>query len=74
MMARTSENPDRNFSADGDAEKKDFEALRDTLNHPEPALPFSEAAQARVGKMIRDAASGVRAPVRLLRGKRDRKL
>jgi len=53
-MARTPENPDRNFSADGDAED-DFESLRRMLDRSEPALPFNEAAKVRFGKIISGA-------------------
>ena len=53
-MARALENPDRDFSADGDAEQN-FEGLRYALNHSEPALPFNEAAKVRIGKVISDA-------------------
>ena len=65
-MARTLENPDRNFSANGEAE--DFEGLRRALDNCEPALPFNEAAKARFGKLISDAVlpSRVRAPLRRL--------
>ena len=71
-MARAPQNPDRNFSANGDAEEN-FEGLRDALDHREPALPFNEAALVRIGKVIGDAVlpSCVRAPVRRLGGKRD---
>ena len=64
-MARALENPDRNFSADGDAEDS-FETLRLALAHSGPALPFNEAAQVRIGKAISDAVlpSRVRAPLR----------
>ena len=64
-MARALENPDRNFSADGDAEG--FEGLRRAFNS-EPALPFNEASQARIGKVIADAVlpSRVHAPLRRL--------
>jgi hypothetical protein len=69
-MARAPENPDRNFSADGDT-KENFEALRYALDRSEPALPFNQAAQVRIGKTISDAVlpSRVRAPVRRLSGK-----
>jgi hypothetical protein len=50
-MARALENPDRNFSADGDAEEN-FESLRYALDHSKPALPFNEAARVRFGKVI----------------------
>jgi hypothetical protein len=71
-MAHARENPDRNFSADGEAEES-FEALRDMFDHSEPALPFNEAAKVRIGKMISDAVlpSCIRAPARRLAGKRD---
>jgi len=66
-MARALENPDRNFSADGDPEDS-FESLRYALANSEPALPFNEASQARIGKVIADAVlpSRVRAPLRRL--------
>jgi hypothetical protein len=48
-MARAPENPDRNFSADGDAEDN-FESLRRMLDRSEPALPFNEAAKVRLAK------------------------
>jgi hypothetical protein len=66
-MARSLDNPDRNFSADGDPEDS-FESLRCALANSEPALPFNEAAKARIGKVISDAVlpSRVRAPVRRL--------
>ncbi len=65
-MARALQNPDRNFSADGDAE--DFEGLRRALDNSEPALPFNEAARTRIGKLISDAVlpSRVRTPMRRL--------
>jgi hypothetical protein len=64
-MARAPENPDRNFSADGDAEE-DFAALRHTLDLGKPALPYNEAAKLRFGKVITDAVlpARVRPPVR----------
>jgi hypothetical protein len=70
-MARSLENPDRNFSADGNADET-LEALRDALHHTEPALPFNEAAKVRIGKVIGDAVlpSCLRAPVRRLGVKR----
>jgi len=49
-MARALENPDRNFSADGEAE--DFERLRQEIKDSKPALPFNEAARVRFGKVI----------------------
>jgi hypothetical protein len=49
-MARIPENPDRNFSANGDVE--DFERLKKEIEGTSPALPYNEAAQARVGKVI----------------------
>ena len=65
-MARAPNNPDRNFSANGDVE--DFEGLRRALGDTQPALPFNEAARTRIGKLIADAVlpSRVRAPVRRL--------
>ena len=64
-MARAPENPDRNFSIDGDAE--DYESLRRAFGN-EPALPFNEASKARIGKTISEAVllPGVRAPARRL--------
>ena len=53
-MARAPENPDRNFSANGEAEEI-FEDLRDALGRSEPALPFNEAAKVRIGKVISEA-------------------
>ena len=69
-MARALESPDRHFSANGEAEE-DFEGLRDlrtAIDFSKPALPFNEAAQVRIGKVISDAIlpSRVRAPVRRL--------
>ena len=71
-MARAAQNQDRNFSADG-APEENLKRLKDALDHSEPALPFNEAAKARIGKAIGDAIlpSRVRAPVRRLGGKRD---
>jgi len=65
-MARVLENPDRNFSANGDAE--DFEGLRRAFANSEPTLPYNEASQARIGKAISDAVlpSRIRAPMRRL--------
>ena len=54
-MAREPQNPDRNFSADGDAEKENLESLRNSLDHTEPALPYNEAAKLRIGKVISGA-------------------
>ena len=70
-MAHALEDPDRNFSA-SDAEES-FDDLRDALDLNKPALPFNEAAKARIGKLISDAVlpSCVRAPARRLGGKRD---
>ena len=63
-MARALENPGRNFSADG--ERDCFEFLKRWILQSEPALPYNEAAKARIGKIISDAVlpSRVRAPVR----------
>jgi len=71
-MARAPNNPDRNFSANGDAEDN-FESLRDALNNSEPALAFNEAAKVRIGKIITDAVlpSRIRTPMRRLKGKHD---
>lgn len=70
-MAHALEDPDRNFPA-SDAEES-FDDLRDALDLNKPALPFNEAAKARIGKFISDAVlpSCVRAPARRLGGKRD---
>jgi hypothetical protein len=69
-MARSLDNPDRNFSANGDADE-DLEALRQAL-HSDPALPYNEAAKVRIGKIIADAVlpSRVRSPMRRLDVKR----
>lgn len=66
-MARARDNPDRNFSANGDAED-DFESLRFALAHSGPALPYNEAAKGRIGKLIAHAVlpSRLRAPLRRL--------
>ena len=50
-MARELQNPDRNFSTDGEPEEN-LEGLRDALYHSEPALPFDEAARLRIGQVI----------------------
>jgi hypothetical protein len=65
-MARYLENPDRNFSADG--EREDFEFLRRWVSESKPALPYNEAAKARIGKVISNAVlpSRLRTPLRLL--------
>ena len=65
-MARALENPDRNFSADGEAEG--FEFLKRWIAESAPALPYNEAAKFRIGKAIGDAVlpSCVRPPVRHL--------
>jgi hypothetical protein len=69
-MARIPENPDRNFSANGDAEDS-FERLRYALDNSEPALPYNEASKTRIGKVISDAVlpSRIRTPLRRV-GKR----
>ena len=69
-MARAIENPDRNFSANGDPEDS-FESLRYALHNSEPALPYNEASRTRIGKVISDAVlpSRIRAPLRRV-GKR----
>jgi len=69
-MARALENPDRNFSADGDP--ADFKSLKRWLAESEPAMPYNEAAKARIGRAIGDAAlpSYLRPPVRHLPTKR----
>ena len=71
-MARAPDNPNRNFSAHGNAEDN-FESLRYALNNSEPALAFNEAAKVRIGKIITDAVlpSRVRAPMRRLASKRN---
>jgi len=65
-MARSLDNPDRNFCTSGDADE-DLKALRQALRS-EPALPFNEAAKARFGKVISNAVlpSRLRAPLRRL--------
>ena len=69
-MARALENPDRNFSADG--EREGFEFLKRWITESDPALPYNEAAKARIGKAIGDAVlpACVRPPVRYLPPKR----
>jgi hypothetical protein len=52
-MARTLENPDRNFSAED--EREGFEFLQRWIAESEPALPYNEAAKVRIGKAIGDA-------------------
>jgi len=63
-MARTLENPDRNFSADG--EREGFEFLKRWIAESKPALPYNEAAKARIGRAIGDTVlpSRVGAPLR----------
>lgn len=63
-MARAPDNPDRNFSADGDPE--DLVRLKNELGETSPALPYNEAAKVRIGKVISDAVlpSWMRAPAR----------
>ena len=70
-MAHASETPDRALP-EGQPDEN-FEGLRGALDLSKPALPFNEAAKARIGKTIGDAIlpSCVRAPVRRLAGKRD---
>jgi hypothetical protein len=69
-MARALENPDRDFSADG--EREGFEFLRQWITESDPALPYNEAAKFRIGKAIGDAVlpSCIRPPVRHLPTKR----
>ena len=71
-MARALENPDRNFSADGDPEG--FDGLKQWLAESEPALPYNEAAKSRIGKAIADAVlpSYLRPPARHVPTKRAR--
>jgi hypothetical protein len=52
-MARTPDNPDRNFSADGDP--RSFEGMKRWIAETKPALPYNEAAKLRIGKAITDA-------------------
>jgi len=65
-MARSLDNPDPNFSTNRHADE-DLEVLRHAL-HSEPALPFNEAAQLRIGTVISNAVlpSRIRAPLRRL--------
>ena len=65
-MAPALENPDRNFSADGDPEG--FNGLKRWLAESKPALPYNEAAKFRIGKAIGDAVlpSCIRRPLRRL--------
>jgi hypothetical protein len=64
-MARALQNPDRNFSANGEPEK-DFQSLRHALDFDKPALPYNEAAKLRIGKLITDAVlpACIRPPAR----------
>lgn len=70
MAMRVRENPDRNFSADGDAE--DVDGLKRALAESEPAMPYNEAARRRIGKAIADAIlpSCLRRPSRHVSTKR----
>ncbi len=65
-MPRALENPDRNFSTQGEPEG--FKFLKRWIAESEPALPYNEAAKFRIGKAIGDAIflPCVRAPVRYL--------
>ena len=69
-MPRALENPDRNFSADG--EREGFEFLKRWIAESEPALPYNEAAKGRIGRAIGDVVlpSYIRPPVRYLRTRR----
>lgn len=69
-MIRALENPDRNFSADG--EREGFELLKRWIAESQPALPYNEAAKSRIGKVIGDAVlpSRIRPPVRRVASKR----
>ena len=69
-MARALENPDRNFSADG--EREGFEFLKRWIAESAPALPYNDAAKTRIGKAIGDAVLPwhLRPPVRRLPTKR----
>jgi len=71
-MARAPETPDRNLFPE-DQPDQNFKDLRDVLDLSKPALPFNEAAKARIGKVIGDAVlpSRIRAPARRLAGKRE---
>ncbi len=73
-MAGALENPDRNFSADG--EREGFEFMKRWIAESKPALPYNEAAKFRIGKAIGDAVlpSCIRPPVRYLGPKRARPL
>ena len=70
-MAHALQNPDRNFSANGEPEK-DFENLRNALDFSSPALPYNEAAKRRIGQVITDAVlpACVRPPLRRVSAKR----
>jgi hypothetical protein len=65
-MARAPQNPDRNFSADGDP--LSFEGMKRWLAQSKPALPYNEAARLRIGKVITEVIlpSNLRRPVRYL--------
>jgi hypothetical protein len=67
-MARSSDNPDCNFSTDGDPEG--FDGLRRWLAESKPDLPYNEAARFRIGKAIGDAVLRSCRPLRRLGAKR----
>jgi hypothetical protein len=71
-MAPAPETPDRNLFPEAHPDEN-FEDLRGALDLSKPALPFNEAAKARIGKAIGDAVlpSRIRAPARRLAGKHD---
>jgi hypothetical protein len=71
-MAHAPETPDRNLFPEAQP-GENYEGLRGVLDFSKPALPFNEAAKARIGKTIGDAVlpSRIRAPARRLAGKRD---
>jgi hypothetical protein len=71
-MARSPKTPDRALFPEGRPDES-FKDLRDALDLSKPALPFNEAAKARIGKAIGDAVlpSRIRAPARRLAGRRD---
>lgn len=59
-MGRTGDNPDRNFSADGDPEKR--EAPKNEAKGSDPAPLIDETAEARIGKLIAKSLSQQRKP------------
>jgi hypothetical protein len=59
-MRRTTDNPDRNFSAD--PHKSDAAALRSLLQRSEPADLLDRVVRERIGRVIAWAVSDSRKP------------